>query len=294
MWLGRFPADRRPAVAIMLRYLNHAMDYVQARANKDLIALYYRYAARALLAAQPRSVICADTRELATAYQQITGVPVLELPNPMDVSELLVSAVPRAADSRPTVVYQGHTSALRGLHFLPEIIERCAKLQPRPRFVVQVQNRESAASNQLGPTVARLDALAGEDVRIVNGALSSADYFSLLTGADVVLLPYSPTFYGHGSSGVFTEAASIGKVIVASPGTVPARQGREYALGVVAAAKWTPAAMADAVATALRDLSALRTKAEAAAPKFRAEQCARVLWDRVFAAIVPAQGAAAA
>ncbi len=286
LWLGRMPADRRPAVAVMLRYLNHAMDYVQARANKEHIAHFYRFAARALHGVQPRTVLCADTRELAMAYQKIMGLPVLELPNPMDASDLLAQATARSANARPTVVYQGHTSALRGLHFLPEIIERCATLQPRPRFIVQIQSREAAAA-QLGPTLQRLEQLAatGDDVRLVNGALNPTDYYGLLSEADIILLPYAPTFYGHGSSGVFTESASVGKVIVVSPDTVPARQGREYGLGVVAATKWTPTAMAAAVAVALRDLPALQKKAADGAARFRHEQCAFALWENLLANI---------
>lgn len=299
MWLGRFPIQRRPAVAVMLRYLNHAMDYIQARANKELIALYYRYAARAVRAAQPRSLICADTRELASAYQQIIGLPVVELPNPMDVSALLTSAAARPASDRPVVVYQGHTSQLRGFHFLPDIIERAQKLQPKPRFVVQVQSRETAINSGMGPMLERLHRLAAGgsgDVKLVYGALSPADYFSMLSEADVVMLPYSPTFYGHGSSGVFTEAASIGKVVVVSANTVPARQGKEFQLGVVTAQQWNASSMADAVASALRDLPALRTKSEAGAAKFRAESCAQTLWDRLFSALqaLPAAQAAAA
>jgi glycosyltransferase involved in cell wall biosynthesis len=208
----------------------------------------------------------------------------------MDVSDLLASATPRATNARPTIVYQGHTSALRGLHFLPDIIERCAALEPQPRFVVQIQSRETATA-QLGPTLQRLDHLAaanGNNVRLVNGSLAAADYYALLQEADLVLLPYAPTFYGHGSSGVFTESASLGKVIVVSPDTVPARQGRDYALGVVTAVKWSASAMADAVALALRDLPALQKKAAAGAPRFRHDQCARVLWDKLLAAVPPA------
>jgi glycosyltransferase involved in cell wall biosynthesis len=297
MWLGRLPAERRPVVAVMLRYLNHAMDYVAKRANKELIALYYRYAARALRAAQPRSLICADTRELAQAYQQIVGFPVVELPNPMDVSALLTNAAPRTSNDRPVVVYQGHTSPLRGFHFLPDIIERALKQNPKPRFVVQVQNREAAVQAQMSPMLERLNRLsASGDVRLVFGELSSADYFSLLAEADVVLLPYSPTFYGHGSSGVFTESASVGKVVVVSNNTVPARQGKEFQLGVVAAPQWTAASMADAVSAALRDLPSLQAKAQAGAAKFSAENCAATLWDRVFSAVktLPASATPAA
>lgn len=286
MWLARFPANRRPMVAVMLRYLNHAMDYVQARENKELIALYYRYAARALRVVQPRSHLCADTRELAEAYQKIIGFPIVELPNPMDVSALLSSSSAPRSDQRPVVVYQGHTSPLRGFHFLPDIVERCLKLAPKPRFVIQVQSKEAAINAQMGPALEKLTRLsASGDVRLVHGALSSSDYLGLLAEADVVLLPYSPTFYGHGSSGVFTEAASVGKVVVVSANTVPARQGKEFQLGVVAAPQWTTQSMAGAVASALRDLPALRARAEAGAPKFREENCAQALWDRLFAAM---------
>jgi glycosyltransferase involved in cell wall biosynthesis len=285
LWLARLPVENRPVIAVMLRYLNHAMDYVQARANKELIALYYRYAARELRAIQPRSLICADTRELAAAYQKMIGFPVIELANPMDVSDLLVSSAARAISARPVVVYQGHTSPLRGFQFLPEVIERCAALSPKPRFIVQVQNRDAAAATGMTPMLERLEKMSADDVKLVSGALSATDYFALLAEADIVLLPYSPSFYGHGSSGVFTEAASAGKVVVVSNSTVPARQGREYQLGVVPAAQWTGASMAEAVATAVRNLPALQAKATAGAPRFRSDNCAQALWDRLFAAL---------
>jgi glycosyltransferase involved in cell wall biosynthesis len=272
------------------------MDYVAARSNKELIALYYRYAAKALRAVQPRSLICCDTRELCEAYEKIIGFPIVDLPNPMDVSDLLNGQAPRAASARPTVVYQGHTSPLRGFHFLPDIIVRCQKLQPKPRFIIQVQNRDMAINSQMGPVLEQLSRLAGDDVKLVNGSLSSADYFGMLAQADIVLLPYSPTFYGHGSSGVFTESGSVGKVVVVSGNIVPARQGKEFDLGVVTASDWTGAAMAEAVASALRDLPALTAKAQAGAAKFRAENCAQTLWDRLFAATqnLPAVPTAAA
>jgi glycosyltransferase involved in cell wall biosynthesis len=202
----------------------------------------------------------------------------------MDVSGLLGARQARPASQAPVVVYQGHTSPLRGFHFLPEIIERCARLSPRPRFVVQLQNRDSAQGMGLGPAVQRLEAFSGELVRVVPGALSQEDYFGLLTEADVVLLPYTPTFYGSGSSGVFTEAASIGKVVVVSAGTVPARQGKEYDLGVVTAEKWTPAAMAEAVATALQRLPELKARSAAGAERYRRENCAQAFWDKLLAA----------
>ncbi len=298
-WLAQLPAARRPAVALMFRYLNHAMDYVQKRQNKDMVALYYRFAVRHLVATHPRTLICADTTELAKAYQQITTVPVLELPNPMDVSALLAAqgdTRPATGGILPTIVYQGHTSPLRGFHFLPEIIERCAKLTPRPRFLVQVQNREAAAGMGLGPALAALDKMKGEHLRLLEGPLNQTDYLTLLSSADIVLLPYTPTFYGVGSSGVFTEAASVGKITIACAGTVPARQAREYDLGHTTAVHWTPEAFANAIASALQTFPELRQKSEANALRFRAENCAQAFWEKLLASAraLPAPAVASA
>lgn len=285
-WITALPEANRPTLALMFRYLNHAMDYVAKRQNKDMIALYYRFAVRDLVARHPRTVICADTTELCKAYQAITGHPVLELPNPMDVSDLASPPSPRA-DGRPVVVYQGHTSPLRGFHYLPDIVQRCATLTPRPVFKVQIQNRDKAPSMGLQPVLDLLDRLAGPDLELIEGPLEAGAYLSLLQSADIVLLPYTPTFYGHGSSGVFTEAASLGKVVVACKGTVPARQGAEYGMGVVAADQWTAPSLSLAVSHALRELPTLRHASQANAARFAAENSAKALWDKLLSALSP-------
>jgi len=282
LWLSRMPSERRPVVGIMLRWLNHAMDYIQTRANKDLIALYYRYAAQRLISVQPRALLCADTYELTQIYSKITGISFLELPNPMDVAALIPDVSAPKTSSIPIILYQGHSSPLRGFHFLPDIIERCAQLNPRPKFLIQVQNEADIKNTGLGEYVKLLEGLKGPHVELVYGNLESKTYYHMLSVADIVLLPYSPSFYGYGSSGVFTEAASAGKVIVVSPGTVPARLGREYNLGVVVATKWEPAFIADAVIEALNNYQKLKIKALASAAAYRSVECASVLWDRIF------------
>ncbi len=286
LWIASIPAKRRPAVALMFRYLNHAMDYVQVRQNKELIALYYRFAVRQLYATHPRCLICADTTELASAYKEIIGIPVLELPNPMDVSGIMGALQQSPGNHRPVVVYQGHTSPLRGFDFLPEIIDRCSRLKPKPRFLIQLQSDDEATrQGPLGPVIRRLEQQQGDDLRLVRGALSQEDYFKILAEGDIVLLPYKPSFYGRGSSGVFTEAASVGKVVVVSPNTVPARQGREYCLGVVVAKEWSPAAMADAVSQALGNLPNLKLASAAGATKFRKDNSSAAFLDKLLGAV---------
>jgi glycosyltransferase involved in cell wall biosynthesis len=293
-WLGRLPVAQRPAVIVLLRFLNQAMDYMRARPHHELISLHYRHAARALLAAQPRTLLCADTAEMAAAYREITGLPVQQVPIAMEPLAAATPPANPAASTGPTVVFLGHTSKLRGFHHLPRIIEQVAKEMPTARFVVQLQSRPAALRENLEPVLQGLDRLAGRNLRLVEGALPSDGYFSLLAEADVLLLPYSPQFYGHCSSGIFAEAAAAGKVIVVPAGTVGARQGAEYGLGVVVAAGWNPKSLGDAVVQAVRQLPALRLKAAAAAGRFRREQGAQAFWDQTLSALPRATVAAAA
>lgn len=287
LWLARIPAPRRPAVAVLLRYLTHEMDYVKGRANREMLAHFFRYAAQAVIGTQPRTVFCADTREMCEAFQHVLGCPVLEVPVAMDPPE--ITARP-AGGARPNVAYVGHMSQLKGFHLLPEIIRGCLNHSPRPQFTVQIQNRSQRG---LEPLVQWFERQPASEVRLVEGAQSPDAYYQLLADADVVLLPYSPSFYGHCSSGVFAEAAALGKVIVVPADTVAARQGREFDLGVVAASSWTGAALADAVGIAVRDRDRLQAKAAAAANRFRSEQSVGNFWSRLLAALPEARQAAA-
>ena len=72
-WLGRLPESHRPAVVVLLRYLNHESENIRNRENRNLISLHYRFAVRELRKVQPRSILAADTAEMAEAYRAITG-----------------------------------------------------------------------------------------------------------------------------------------------------------------------------------------------------------------------------
>lgn len=288
LWLARIPAPRRPAVAVLLRYLTHEMDYVKGRANHGMLAHLFRYAAQALLGAQARTVFCADTREMCEAFQGVLGCPVLEVPVAMDPpAKIAETAAPGA---RPNVVYPGHMSQLKGFHLMPEIIRSCLAHSPRPQFTVQIQIR---AQRGFEPLVQWFERQPASEVRMVEGALTPEAYYRLIHEADIVLLPYAPSFYGRCSSGVFAEAAALGKVIVVPDGTVAARQGREFGLGVVVASAWTAPALAEAIGIAVRDRARLQAKADVMADRFRVEQSAEYFWSRLLAAL-PEAGRVAA
>jgi predicted O-linked N-acetylglucosamine transferase (SPINDLY family)/glycosyltransferase involved in cell wall biosynthesis len=279
-WLRRLPADARPACAFMLRYLNHKMAYLQSRKAVSTIPSLYKTAGEILYSLQPRSRICSDTKELADAYSAIFGREVLELPNPMDANKFQIKSKEKTKKNELTVLFQGHTSPLKGFHFLPEIIFRVSRIQPNTKFLVQIQNPDTARNMGLEKTVADLRKLAAPSrLELIEGELEAGEYYKILDDADIILLPYNPDFYGFGSSGVFTEAASLGKVIVVPARTVPARQGKEFGLGVVIAEEWTPASISEATIKAVKNYHALEKMSRGASEAFRDNQSASNLWS---------------
>ncbi len=280
LWLERMPPNRRPAVAVLFRFLNHEMEYMKSRANSAMIPLLYRFAAQRLLAVQPRTVLATDIREMAEAYRVITGRPVAELTLAMDLPDDVAS--PTQSNDRPVVAVLGYTSKFKGFHLLPDIITACSQITPRPYFAVQVQSRVLAQKDSLKAAMGRLDVLAkGTDVRLIEGALSPEEYFAELRQADIVLLPYSKDFYRFCSSGIFGEAIALGKAIVLPQGTAAARQGRDYDLGVVAAEEYTAGSFASAIRTAVDGLSLLQQKSRAGAARFAQEQGVQEFWSRL-------------
>jgi glycosyltransferase involved in cell wall biosynthesis len=224
---------------------------------------------------------------MCEAFQSVLGCPVLEVPVAMDPPPAVESG---PGGARPNVTYLGHTSQLKGFHLLPEIIRGALKFDPRPRFTVQIQNGQQ---HGFDPLLQWFKKQPASEIGVVEGALSPGEYYRLMAEADIVLLPYSPSYYGRCSSGVFAEAAALGKVIVVPDGTVAARQGREYDLGISVASSWTGTALAEAVGEAVRGRMQLRAKAAAAAARFRTEQSVENFWSRLLSAVREAGQAAA-
>lgn len=68
-------------------------------------------------------------------------------------------------------------------------------------------------------------------VQLLPNGLLRADYLALLNEVEVVLLPYDEVIYGKRTSGIFTEAISLGKLTVVTPNTWAAHELQRYGLG---------------------------------------------------------------
>jgi glycosyltransferase involved in cell wall biosynthesis len=277
-WIMSLPPERRPAVVLKPSYLTYAMPYIQRRSNKEIIPLLYRFSIRQLVADHSRTWICSDTEEMVNQFATISGVPVHLVPLPL----IMERRAEKAKDpSRIEAVYLGHASMLKGFHLLADVVKRVQADGNALHFLIQ-----SYGEPQLCAAVEKaLAALTPDRVTVIAGAVDAEAYGALLNRADIVLLPYVREFYGWASSGIFSEAVSLGKVTVVTERTWPARQLEKFGGGGVTFASVDVESVAAAIGRAMRELPQLTERASRAAPVWRRHHCPASFVDQLLALV---------
>lgn len=225
-----------------------------------------------------RVVFTAPTDVLAEQLHDVTGHPVQRYPLPYYYAFADPGRAPeRAGDERPVVAMMGRSLLRKGTGVLPDLVRAMAEQPSRVRFSVQLT--EEFDDLRTRREVQELS--ARDDVDVVRGALSEVAYYERLAGADIVLLPYGRAEYATRPSGVFCEAAGLGKVTVVPSGTWMADQ---IAAGRAAGTMFDSddvEAIADAVGRAAASLPELLADAGDRAPAWREEESASAYLDRM-------------
>jgi len=122
-------------------------------------------------------------------------------------------------------------------------------------------------------------------VTLVDNPVDAATYRKFLHDADIVLLPYAREFYAWASSGIFTEALSIGKVVVVPQGTWLAHQIERFHAGGTMFSAFNASSVADAVLRAVQSLPQLTQLASTAAPRWTSHHSPSRFVDKMLALI---------
>jgi len=281
-WVSSLPVHRRPHIAITLRFLNSQMHYNLNRGLAPSIEFLYRYVLAKLVTRHPRSYLFTDTNVLSLAYQRMSGIPVKVLPIPQ-VEFHNQSSQDTIAHKKPlTILYIGNTSPYRGHYFIANIIENVLSEYPDVCFSVQVKSGKD--SDEARGMVAIADIFKSR-VNYLFDALSPEEYVATLKSADIILLPYMPAYYYFGSSGVFTEAAALGKVVVITAGTTMENMVNEHGLSAVIAKEYTAEAFVAAVKSAIVNYPELDRKASASHVAYARENSPQGFLDAMFSNI---------
>jgi len=109
----------------------------------------------------------------------------------------------------------GYSKTEKGFHLLPETIELCRQQEQNVEFVIQIQHGMWERSTI--DTEQKLRNMKG--IKLLEGIMSSEDYYREMNDVDVLLLPYDPSVYGSRGSAIYTESVAAGRPVVATAKT---------------------------------------------------------------------------
>jgi glycosyltransferase involved in cell wall biosynthesis len=164
----------------------------------------------------------------------------------------------------PTVYVHLNGRSGRCLTNLGETIERVCASEPAARFLLK----------PAGDVPEAMAALHLEDspfVEILAREMNAADYFRNLARSTLVLLAYEAQPYRVLTSGVFTEAASLGKPVIVPDGSWMAeKMAQGYGVGM-SFAEPSAQSMADVILKGLQASRQLASAAQKLAPRLAEE-----------------------
>ena len=171
-----------------------------------------------------------DTAELAAAYGILTGRPVGVLPIAFR-HDLILGAVASAPARDPaapiTIGYLGNARQEKGFQHLPDLVEQLTGRfgwAGKVRFHFQSPFNIPDGEPGIGIARARLGAFPADLVTLEDRVLTTEQYYRMLAGIDVLVLPYDGARYDVRSSGILVQARVAGTPMVAPEGSWIARQ----------------------------------------------------------------------
>jgi len=259
-WLDRRPRERRPSV--FFRIIGDELtdlDTGRFRAG----AAFYRLACADLRtrAGQERVFFLVNSAAKARSVSRVCGRrPFMMQHHFGGVAADVVATVPA------TLTVYVHLNARSGrlVGNLHEIIQRVVAVEPSVRFLIRTPA-------EFADRVAAGESVVGSHVEILSPEQNLADHVKNLARCSLVWLAYEAQPYRFLTSGVFTEAASLGKPVIVPCGTWMAEKIADGCGVGMSFANQPPESLADVILKGLEDSHQLASAAQALAPRLAEE-----------------------
>ena len=129
--------------------------------------------------------------------------------------EIYGDPIHELAGDDPVVAFLGHNHNGKVSDLIVPTIRRVWQSNPGTRFLLQGNPAELAENWRLEFS----EEIKSGCIYLVTGAVDQETYNRYLISSDIIFLPYKEQEYRIRTSGIFSEALSLGKVTVAPDGT---------------------------------------------------------------------------
>jgi glycosyltransferase involved in cell wall biosynthesis len=259
-WLSEQPDGQRPAV--FFRIIGDELTDLDTGRFKPRAA-FYRLASADLkqVPGQERVFFLVNSSAKARAVSRVLRRRPFMMQHHFGRA---AGPAPVTEPAGPTVYVHLNARSGRCLANLGEIIALVCAAEPAVRFLLKPAGDISQALAALGLEERPL-------VEILPRDMNTADYFKNLARSTLVLLAYEAQPYRVLTSGVFTEAASLGKPVIVPDGTWMAeKMAQGYGVGL-SFEDPSVQSMADAILKGIQAAHQLAAAAQEIAPRLAEE-----------------------
>ncbi len=226
--LSKFPND----------YYTRVFNYLEKSKYKNRIHLF------------------SDSDSLTDEYKTYTKKrhTVLPIPHTSDCPQ--ENPVP---SEKLIIGYMGDARTNKGFHLLPEAFDTVIKqkIDHNLEFHIQanIRNKNEWQAIQAGILLKNKP-----DTICYENALNEIEYKNLMNRIDIFVLPYTLDYYHSQTSGVFSEARSLGKVTIVTRGSWMAQEITKYGGGALCSPD-DPKDIGDAILYAIKNYPILKKEA---------------------------------
>lgn len=261
IWLARRRPSQRPNVFFRL-VGGELIDVQTGRLNPN--ADLFRIACSDLRtrAGHERVFLLASSPELMRIATRVCSRRVFPTSLPKHLA--IMAKADRVLPATHTVYVHLNERSGRLIDGLGEIIRRVAAEESDTRFIIQL-------SGLTAERRAQLELELSSSAELLSQEQDTADYLANFCRCTAVLLAYEPRSYAALNSGVFIEAASFGKPVIAPAGTWMARQIAAGSGAGTLFEELNPESVAAALLEVLRNADKFNAAAGAVASRVRTE-----------------------
>ena len=153
----------------------------------------------------------------------------------------------------------GDARTNKGFHLLPEALDVVKQNNPNHKLEFHIQanirNKNEWQASQAGALLNNRN-----DTHCYSTALNENEYKKLMNLIDIFVLPYTLDYYHSQTSGVFSEARSLGKVTVVTRGSWMADEINQNGGGILCLPE-DPKSIGDSISKAINNYSSLKKEA---------------------------------
>lgn len=274
-WLSAKAYNERPATVVALRLV--AEQGLPGSLQGPILPQVSRWLYRRALdklhkQLGPKLLLATDTRLIGEDYERLIGRDVAHIPLPIAVPQ---PVAPKLTSSPPHLVFPSGAGPERGFQLLPDALAGAAS--SNTSFTATIR---AAGPLARAPLIDRLEAMAPQ-VRLILGELDEGAFFSMLSDADAVLLPYDPQVFAKRSSQIIAQSAALGRPVIVMAGSFLERECQLEGIVGVSAEAFTSKALAAAIQRFCADRKRLTAAAWAACPAQRRRHTAAGFMDQL-------------